>query len=121
MFFDIANEAHARMERGWMSDGKRPRRGGGWTITYDPTRACFKQALIAVVFTGVWLEATLHQAMVAKLGIKKAEANDRNTYEQKLAILGIQDSEMVTGAERLSTRPGRKSSMRKPSCRLRGY
>lgn len=61
----IAIGAHLEMHE-LINAGRRPKVDGspGWIITYDPEHRSFKQAMISIVFTGMWLEAFLHLRIV---------------------------------------------------------
>ena len=83
------------------SANTRPRPGGGLIRNYDPTSAGFKQALITIVFVGVWLEAATHLALVHRFGLDKAAEHERLTYVPKLRLLGITDQAALDRAERL--------------------
>ena len=96
----IAEEAHASMTE-LMTVARGPRADGGWILTYDPTHASFKQACIAIVFAGVWLEAAAHLAIVRQHGLEKAEEYDRRIYEDKLRLLGWSEEGVLARAKRL--------------------
>lgn len=85
------------------SSSRRPKDDGanGFIITYDPEHKSFKKSMIVVVFTGMWLEALLHQEIVKKYGEAEFKKVDRKkTYEQKLALLGIHDQELMDKVKR---------------------
>ena len=84
-----------------MAAGRRPRTDGGWIVTYDPTHASFKQACIAIVFAGIWLEAAAHLAIVRQHGVEKAKEYDRRFYEDKLRLLGWSEEALLGRAKRL--------------------
>jgi hypothetical protein len=87
----IANEAYQKMVH-LAEAGRRPRNGSpGWIITYDPNQNSFKQSMISIVFTGMWLEACLHLLIVKKYGKKKFKEYDHKIYEEKLKLLGCTD------------------------------
>jgi hypothetical protein len=96
----IAEEAHERMSEA-MAAGRRPGPDGGSIIAYDPTHASFKQAFIAIVFTGIWFEAVTHLAIVHKHGVAKAKQYDHRSYEDKLRLLGCSNQDVIGRAERL--------------------
>ncbi len=101
----IADEAHKKMveliEAGW-----RPKPDGsdGWIITYDPNQTSFKQAMITIVFTGMWLDASLHLFLVKKYGkkevIEKKNEYDFTPYEEKLKLLGCTDAKLIADTKR---------------------
>ena len=73
---------------------------GGWIITSDPDQNSFKQAMIAIVFTGMWLEAFLHLMIVRKHGKDKFEEYDFKPYEDKLHLLECSDPYIIDRAIR---------------------
>lgn len=69
---------------------------GGFIFEYDPTYKSFKKSMIVVVFTGIWLEAFLHLEIVKAFGESEFKKVDRTkSYEEKLEIIGINDSELL--------------------------
>jgi hypothetical protein len=100
IFRAIADDAHEQMCE-LMSAARRPNPTGGWIITYDPKSASFKQACIAIVFAGVWLEAAAHLAIVREHGIDQAKLYDRRSYEDKLRFLGLSEEQVIDRAKRL--------------------
>jgi hypothetical protein len=98
----IAEEAHHKM-RELIDAGRRPKPDGsaGWVITYDPSQNSFKQSMIVIVFTGIWLEAMLHLLILQKHGEKKFKEYDRKkTYEEKLQLLGCLDQQVINRVAR---------------------
>jgi len=97
----IAEEAHQKM-RELIDAGRRPKPDGsqGWVITYDPTQASFKQAMISIVFTGMWLEAMMHLLIVQEYGEQKFKDYDFKSYEEKLQLLGYCDQQITDRAKR---------------------
>ena len=82
----IATEAHQIMQAA----------GPG----YDPDRVSFKQAMIVIVFTGMWLEALLHLLIVRKYGKEKYKLYDRKSYEEKLLLLGNYENNILDSVSR---------------------
>ena len=70
--------------------------------TFDPAQLSFKQAMISVVFTCIWLEAALHLLIVGKLG-REAYTNevDYSGYRAKLELLDCRDEDLLVNVERL--------------------
>jgi hypothetical protein len=97
----IADEAHAQMNAA-MEAGRRPKPDGspGWIFTLDPDRTSFKQAMISIVFTGMWLEALMHLLIVSRYGEDVFKKYDRQTYEQKLELLDCKDQNILESAAR---------------------
>jgi len=73
----IADEAHQEIVQ-LMESGRRPKPDGsaGWIKTYDPNQTSFKQSMVSIVFTGMWLEALMHLLIVKKYGKRKFEEYD---------------------------------------------
>jgi hypothetical protein len=82
----IAEEAHQKMRDA--------------SSIYDTDRNSFKQAMIAIVFTGMWLEALLHLLIVRKHGEETFKEYDYKTYEEKLQLLGCLDLHIIDCAKR---------------------
>ena len=81
---------------------RRPKPDGspGYIVTLDPEHKSFKQAMICIVFTGMWFEAITHLAMVDLLGKEVARQWDRRSYRNKLQKLGCKESPLL---DRLQT------------------
>ena len=92
----IADEAYQKMVQS-VEAGRRPKPDGsaGWIVTYDPTQTSFKQAMISLVFAGMWLEAMTHLLIVKVHGKDKFEEYDFKSYEEKLMLLGCTDQELL--------------------------
>ena len=97
----IADEAYEKMGQS-MEAGRRPKPDGsaGWIVTYDPNQTSFKQAMISLVFTGMWLEAMTHLLIVKAHGMEKAKEYDFKSYEEKLTLLGCTDQELLNSVSR---------------------
>ncbi len=96
----IADEAYAQMIAA-TDAGRRPKFDGspGWIITLDPERASFKQAMIAIVFTGMWLETLMHLLIVRRHGENIFKKYDFRSYKDKLELLGCQDQSILDRAK----------------------
>ncbi len=92
----IADEAHQEMVQ-LMEAGRRPKPDGsaGWIITYDPNQTSFKQSMVSIVFTGMWLEALMHLLIVNEYGKDRFNEYDFKTYEEKLQLLGYMDEKIL--------------------------
>ena len=92
----IADEAHQEVVQ-LMEAGRRPKPDGspGWIKIYDPNQTSFKQSMVSIVFTGMWLEALMHLLIVKKYGKDKFKKYDFKTYEEKLQLLGYIDKELL--------------------------
>ena len=95
----IANEAHQKMQA-LIDSGRKPKEDGSpsWIITYDPNQSSFKQAMITIVFTGMWLEALMHLLIVRSHGEEKFKEYDFKPYEDKLRFLGCSDQSTLERA-----------------------
>lgn len=56
--------------------------------------------MIAIVFTGIWLEALMHLLIVQKYGEQKFKEYDFKSYEKKLQLLGCSDQQIIDRATR---------------------
>ena len=107
VYRSIADAAYRKMcEDLGDNAGPRPDGGPGVIKVFDPERTSFKQAMISVVFTCTWLEATLHLLIVGKYGRKCFKEVDREPYETKLDLLDCRDAELLKNVVRL--RKGRR-------------
>ena len=104
----IADEAYHKMVQSVEAGRRRkPDGSAGWIVTYDPDQTSFKQAMISVVFTGMWLEAVTHLLIVKVHGKDKFKEYDFKSYEEKLTLLGCIDQELLNSVSRF--RQARKS------------
>ena len=99
IYKSIVKEAYLTMTQS-IETGRRPNSNGGWIIEYDPTHLSFKQAMIVIIFVGVWLEALLHILIVNKFGKDEFIAYDRKSYERKLTRLGFSDQKVISCVEK---------------------
>lgn len=101
VYLSIAEEALANGQRADAA-ARTPRPDGepGYVIALDPERTSFKQSLIVIAFSGMYLEALLYLFGVAKLGKAKYLPIDQRKYEVKLAALGITDPQLLAECER---------------------
>lgn len=96
----IAEEAAVESAR--LTDAaRRPRGDGGFIVTMDPEQRSFKQALIAIAFAGMYLEALLR--LEGKTALRKGSLKEFKdaTWEAKLTALGVQDASILDGCSRL--------------------
>lgn len=98
----IAEEALAEMTR-LDAAAKRPKpdRSPGFVIQLDPEHTSFKSALIAIAFSGIYLEALLFVHGTFRMGATWEEQFDRKPYEEKLKALSITDEMLLGSAKRL--------------------
>jgi len=88
----IALEAHAAMtEANAVSRRPIPGHPGRAEIIPDPTRKSFKQALVCVVFVGVYLDALLHIRGSQELGREVYAGIEEQELENRLRRLGVVD------------------------------
>jgi len=101
VYLAIAVEAQAESDR-LEKLGRRPMPDGqpGEIITYDPEQRSFKNALIAIAFATMFLEAAFYITGVERFG-KSAyiQKHDRKTYEEKLRLFGVYDEEIIAAAK----------------------
>jgi hypothetical protein len=102
VYRDIAEQAYeeaVRLDR----SSKTPKLDGspGYVIAFDPSRRSFKQCLIAIAFSGIYLEALLYLKGVELHGQQWKNKHGRKTYEAKLRLLGVTDDSLLHGAKRL--------------------
>jgi len=97
----ISEEAYQKMQE-LIENGRTPKSdgSGGWVIKYDPEHNSFKQAMISIVFTGMWLEALMHLLIIKKHDIKTFKDYDFKSYEDKLSLLGCSDKNILNLAKR---------------------
>lgn len=96
----IATEAFAKMRRLNSEHVKPNTDGSGYIISYDPNYESLKSAMIVIVFTGMWLEALLHQEIVKRYSRSDFDKVDRNSYEEKLKMLGFNDEFLLKQVKR---------------------
>ena len=99
VYRSIADAAYRKVSED-MGENVRPRPDGdpGVIKAFDPEQLSFKQAMISVVFTCIWLEATLHLLIVGKHGRKCFREVDKVPYETKLHLLGCRNAELLKNA-----------------------
>lgn len=97
IYKEISGEAYLKM-RSLLHERKTPKGDGtgGHIIKYDPFHNSFKQSMIVVVFTGMWLEAILHQLVVSKYGDAEFKKYDFKSYREKLILLGVSDAKLLS-------------------------
>lgn len=93
---EVVEESHATMLE-TMRKQCRPKVNGdpGRIITFDPSKKAFKQAMICIVFAGMWLEAELHIQLGWRCGKDVAKDADRKSWEEKLRTLGVVDEALL--------------------------
>lgn len=96
IYKDIVMEEYERMRDAMDRDTTPTADGSRMIKRFDPNRTSFKSAMITVVFTGMWLEAITHLLIVQRFGKAKFREYDRKPYENRLEVLGIQDSNLIS-------------------------
>lgn len=93
---EIADEAYANMVR-YRKDSKVPREdgSGGYVINYNLGQSAFRQSMVVIVFTGMWLEAFLHHHIVKTHDEETFKKYDRKSYRDKLILIGINDNDFL--------------------------
>jgi hypothetical protein len=89
----IATEALSASEA-WDKKHTRPNGTGGFVRTLDLTHTSFKNSLVAVVFSGMVIEATMWIVGCRKLGVAQYKKVDRDELEERLAPLGVSDAQL---------------------------
>ena len=103
VYRSIADDAYRQMSAD-MNANIRPRPDGsdGVFKTFDPEQLSFKQAMISIVFTGIWLEAALHLLIVRNRGRNAyTDKVDHYSYRGKLILLDCADEELLRKVDRL--------------------
>lgn len=101
IYREIAIEAFKAMQE-LIESGRRPKQdaSSSWILQFDPNQQSFKQAMVVIVFTGMWLEALLHLLIVRNHGEAKFRDFDFKPYEEKLRLIGIDDNSILEAAAR---------------------
>lgn len=93
IYWSIADEAHRAMHTDLeASRSPKPNGESGYIIRWDPNRRSFKNAMVAIAFAGMFLDALLYIALQSRFGRVEALKVDRLPHEERLKILGITDS-----------------------------
>jgi|SRR5882724_166658 len=92
----IAEEAHASM-RATLANVVKPKPDGapGYILRSEPDRRSFKDAMVTVVFAGIYLEALLFLALTDRFGRNEALKIDRERYEERLKRLGVTNPDLL--------------------------
>lgn len=100
VYQQIVQENYAEMVAD-INNGRTPKEdGSGYIIKYDYTQASFKKSMIIVTFTGMWLEAIFHQFMVKVHSKNQFNKHNKDSYKEKLELMGISNSEILNSAEK---------------------
>ena len=92
VYEQIAVEALDRAQSS-LAAHRQPKEDGseGYVLTGDPTRASFKDSMIAMVFAGMTMEARLWLHGCDRLGDAQYKPIDAKALELRLVPLGIHD------------------------------
>lgn len=95
IYAGIAEEACTRMRES-LANNRHPKPDGarGFVLTWDPTSSSFKDAMIVVVFSYMFIEAACFVANMRREGRVRAISEDRKDPEIRLRNLGA-DSVLV--------------------------
>lgn len=95
VFRDIAAESLQASEA-LTEAHRRPKEDGtpGYILSSDAGRRSFKLSLIAIVFAGMFIEASLWLYGSEKLGADQYKPIDRRELEKRLRALGIEDADL---------------------------
>jgi hypothetical protein len=111
---DIAEDAYNQMIELDKKGRIKRTNDKGWAYKYDPEHKSFKQALISIVFTALWLEALLHILIFKYYGKEISRKYDHKLYEEKLKFLGCDNQELLDRVTRF--RKTRKSLLHEKAC-----
>ncbi|MCR4291092.1 MAG: hypothetical protein NUV86_12625 [Candidatus Scalindua sp.] len=92
----ISEEAYLEMVE-LQENGRSPKPDGGegWVVKHDPQQSSFKQAMISIVFTGMWLEAFFHHEIIKQKSKKQFKKHSKKSYKEKLELIGINESDIL--------------------------
>ena len=90
VFLAIAENALAESER-LLAANRRPNGAGGYVVKLDPGQRSFKQALVALVFAGIYFEALAYAVARMRFSKERALEIDREPYPKRAALLGVED------------------------------
>ena len=88
----------------------KPDGSEGNVIRYDPSHQSFKQAMIVVVFSGMWLEALFHQEIVRPKSKNQFNNNNKKSYREKLELIGITEASVLNKKEKRVKKKKKKGS-----------
>src|SRR5258708_5827705 len=72
----------------------KPDGEAGYVVRSEPDRRTFKNAMVTIVFAGMYLEALMYIALQKRFGRPDALKIDRHPYEDRLKRLGITDHDL---------------------------
>ena len=97
IFGAIADAAYESMSKDMAKNVRAMPDGSPGTIkVFDPEQKSFKDAMILIVFSCIWLEALLHLLIVRQFGSDCFRKVDRRlSYGEKLTLLGCNDDQLL--------------------------
>ncbi len=97
IFGAIADAAYERMSEDMVKNVHPMPDGSPRAVkVFDPEQKSFKDAMISVVFSCIWLEALLHLLIVRKFGRKCFKKIDKRlSFKEKLRLLGCVDDQLL--------------------------
>jgi len=84
-----------------------PDHPGRFELLQDPARLGFKNALISIVFAGMYIEAMLHFVALERLPENRRKKTDRLPLEERVQALGVSDPTLLAAC--MSFREARKT------------
>ena len=103
IFGAIADAAYERMSEDMAKNVHAMLDGSPGAIkVFDPEQKSFKDAIISIVFSCIWLEALLHLLIVRQFGRECFREVDRRlSYGEKLSLLGCSDDQLLEWTSQL--------------------
>ena len=103
IFGAIADAAYERMSEDMAKNVRAMPDGSPERIkVFDPQQKSFKDAMISIVFSCIWLEALLHLLIVRQFGRECFRKVDRRlSYGEKLSLLGCSDDQLLEWTSQL--------------------
>lgn len=100
IYKEIVNEAFSKMHS-LNEESRTPKEDGsnGYIIKYDKSQISFKNSMIVVVFSGMWLEAFFHHEMIKQYSKNQFNNNSNKSYKEKLKLIGINESGILDRVE----------------------
>jgi hypothetical protein len=101
VFYSIAQTA-SRRSKELTEQAKTPMPGepGRFVIKWDPGQEGFKNAFVAIVFSGVYLDALLNIEGARRLGEDKYRKLYMQKYEDRLKALDVTDAQLLIDCEK---------------------
>jgi hypothetical protein len=95
LYREIALEAF-QLSQHELETHRRPRdEADGYVTSFDPHSTSFKQAMVAIVFAGMFMEALLWVTGSRRLGVQAYTPVDKKGLEERAQTLGVTDHELL--------------------------